>query len=48
MRHQAQAEVDDSLDLAIVERVLLRHDAELQVRNLEGGGLPFQISLPAV
>ena len=36
------------LGLAIVDRVLLRHGAELQVRNREGGGLAFQISLPAV
>ena len=36
------------LGLAIVERVLLRHGAELQVRNRSGGGLAFQISLPAV
>ena len=35
------------LGLAIVDRVLLRHGAELQVRNREGGGLAFQISLPA-
>ncbi|OBV40797.1 sensor histidine kinase [Janthinobacterium psychrotolerans] len=35
------------LGLAIVERVLLRHGAELQVRNRAGGGLAFQISLPA-
>lgn len=36
------------LGLAIVDRVLMRHGAELQVRNREGGGLAFQISLPAV
>lgn len=36
------------LGLAIVDRVLQRHGAELQVRNREGGGLAFQISLPAV
>lgn len=35
------------LGLAIVERVLLRHGAELQVRNRSGGGLAFQISIPA-
>ena len=35
------------LGLAIVDRVLLRHGAELQVRNRNGGGLAFQISLPA-
>ncbi len=35
------------LGLAIVDRVLLRHGADLQVRNREGGGLAFQISLPA-
>ena len=35
------------LGLAIVDRVLLRHGAELQVRNRTGGGLAFQISLPA-
>ena len=35
------------LGLAIVERVLLRHGAELQVRNRTGGGLAFQISIPA-
>ena len=35
------------LGLAIVDRVLLRHGAELQVRNRSGGGLAFQISLPA-
>ncbi|OBV36950.1 two-component system, OmpR family, osmolarity sensor histidine kinase EnvZ, partial [Janthinobacterium psychrotolerans] len=39
--------VNASLALAIVERVLLRHGAELQVRNRAGGGLAFQISLPA-
>lgn len=35
------------LGLAIVDRVLLRHGAELQVSNRTGGGLAFQISLPA-
>ena len=35
------------LGLAIVDRVVQRHDAELTVRNREGGGLAFQISLPA-
>ncbi|MGK5023861.1 ATP-binding protein [Janthinobacterium sp. RB2R34] len=35
------------LGLAIVDRVLLRHGAELQVRNRTGGGLAFQISFPA-
>jgi two-component system osmolarity sensor histidine kinase EnvZ len=33
------------LGLAIVDRVLLRHGAELQVRNREGGGLQFQITM---
>ncbi|NRR29823.1 HAMP domain-containing protein [Oxalobacteraceae bacterium] len=36
------------LGLAIVDRVLLRHGAELQVRNREGGGLQFQIVMRAV
>jgi two-component system osmolarity sensor histidine kinase EnvZ len=34
------------LGLAIVERVLSRHNAELAVRNREGGGLLVQIALP--
>jgi two-component system osmolarity sensor histidine kinase EnvZ len=33
------------LGLAIVDRVLLRHGAELQVRNRDGGGLLFQITM---
>ncbi|CAN7218032.1 ATP-binding protein [Pseudoduganella sp. LjRoot289] len=33
------------LGLAIVDRVLLRHGAELQVKNREGGGLLFQITM---
>ena len=33
------------LGLAIVDRVLLRHGAELQVRNREGGGLQFLITM---
>ncbi|HEV7814430.1 MAG TPA: ATP-binding protein [Janthinobacterium sp.] len=36
------------LGLAIVDRVLLRHGAELQVRNRDGGGLFIQIIMPAV
>ncbi|MYM40819.1 HAMP domain-containing protein [Pseudoduganella sp. CY13W] len=36
------------LGLAIVERVIQRHDAELQVRNRDGGGLQIQISMKAV
>ncbi|MFC0169848.1 ATP-binding protein [Pseudoduganella danionis] len=36
------------LGLAIVERVIQRHGAELQVRNREGGGLQVQISMKAV
>ena len=36
------------LGLAIVERVLTRHDAELQVSNREGGGLKFTITFKAV
>ncbi|WP_371866911.1 ATP-binding protein [Duganella fentianensis] len=36
------------LGLAIVERVIQRHGAELQVRNREGGGLQIQISMKAV
>ncbi|MET3131203.1 two-component system osmolarity sensor histidine kinase EnvZ [Oxalobacteraceae bacterium GrIS 1.11] len=35
------------LGLAIVERVLLRHGAELHVRNRVGGGLLFQIVMAA-
>jgi two-component system osmolarity sensor histidine kinase EnvZ len=34
------------LGLAIVERVITRHNAELQVRNREGGGLVLQFSFP--
>jgi two-component system osmolarity sensor histidine kinase EnvZ len=34
------------LGLAIVERVVLRHHAELLVRNRDGGGLLIQIALP--
>jgi two-component system osmolarity sensor histidine kinase EnvZ len=34
------------LGLAIVERVVSRHNAELSVRNREGGGLLVQIALP--
>ena len=34
------------LGLAIVERVLSRHNAELAVHNREGGGLLLQIALP--
>jgi two-component system osmolarity sensor histidine kinase EnvZ len=34
--------------LAIVDRVLLRHGAELLVRNREGGGLQFQITMRAL
>ena len=33
------------LGLAIVDRVLLRHGAELQVRNRDGGGLQFLITM---
>lgn len=36
------------LGLAIVERVLTRHNAELEVRNREGGGLQVQMALPLV
>ena len=36
------------LGLAIVERVLLRHGAELTVRNREGGGLLIQIVMKAL
>ncbi|MFT5644278.1 MAG: two-component system osmolarity sensor histidine kinase EnvZ [Janthinobacterium sp.] len=36
------------LGLAIVQRVVQRHGAELQVRNRDGGGLRIQITLPAV
>jgi two-component system osmolarity sensor histidine kinase EnvZ len=35
------------LGLAIVDRVLLRHGAELHVRNREGGGLQIQIVMKA-
>ena len=34
------------LGLAIVERVVTRHNAELAVRNREGGGLLVQLALP--
>jgi two-component system osmolarity sensor histidine kinase EnvZ len=34
------------LGLAIVERVLTRHNAELTVSNREGGGLLLQLALP--
>jgi two-component system osmolarity sensor histidine kinase EnvZ len=34
------------LGLAIVERVITRHNAELLVRNREGGGLILQFSFP--
>ncbi len=34
------------LGLAIVERVVSRHGAELTVRNREGGGLLLQLALP--
>jgi two-component system osmolarity sensor histidine kinase EnvZ len=34
------------LGLAIVERVVSRHGAELRVRNREGGGLMLQLALP--
>jgi two-component system osmolarity sensor histidine kinase EnvZ len=34
------------LGLAIVERVITRHNAELQVYNREGGGLVLQFSFP--
>lgn len=34
------------LGLAIVERVVSRHSAELSVRNREGGGLLVQLALP--
>jgi two-component system osmolarity sensor histidine kinase EnvZ len=34
------------LGLAIVERVLSRHNAELTLRNREGGGLLVQLALP--
>jgi two-component system osmolarity sensor histidine kinase EnvZ len=34
------------LGLAIVERVVSRHNAELNVRNRDGGGLLVQIALP--
>jgi two-component system, OmpR family, osmolarity sensor histidine kinase EnvZ len=36
------------LGLAIVERVLQRHGAELHVRNRDGGGLQFQIVMRAI
>ncbi|MFL6674255.1 MAG: ATP-binding protein [Massilia sp.] len=34
------------LGLAIVERVISRHNAELNVRNRDGGGLLVQLALP--
>ena len=34
------------LGLAIVERVVSRHNAELIVSNREGGGLKIQIVMP--
>ncbi len=34
------------LGLAIVERVLTRHNAGLEVRNREGGGFMLQVALP--
>jgi len=34
------------LGLAIVERVLTRHNAGLEVRNREGGGFVLQVALP--
>jgi two-component system osmolarity sensor histidine kinase EnvZ len=34
------------LGLAIVERVVSRHNAELHLRNRQGGGLVVQISIP--
>ncbi|GAB3416506.1 ATP-binding protein [Massilia agilis] len=34
------------LGLAIVERVLTRHNAQLNLRNREGGGLVVQLALP--
>jgi two-component system osmolarity sensor histidine kinase EnvZ len=34
------------LGLAIVERVITRHNAELQVRNRDSGGLVLQFSFP--
>jgi two-component system osmolarity sensor histidine kinase EnvZ len=34
------------LGLAIVERVITRHNADLTVRNREGGGLLLQFALP--
>lgn len=36
------------LGLAIVDRILQRHGAELQVKNREGGGLLFQITMKAL
>jgi len=36
------------LGLAIVDRVLLRHNAELHVSNRDGGGLLIQIVMPAL
>src|SRR5471032_2679931 len=36
------------LGLAIVDRVLLRHGAELTVSNRDGGGLQFQIVMRAI
>jgi two-component system osmolarity sensor histidine kinase EnvZ len=35
------------LGLAIVDRVLTRHGAELQLRNRAGGGLAIRIVMPA-
>jgi two-component system osmolarity sensor histidine kinase EnvZ len=35
------------LGLAIVERVLKRHGAELQLNNRDGGGLVIRFSMPA-
>ena len=35
-----------SLALSIVERVISRHNAELLVRNREGGGLVLQFAFP--
>jgi two-component system osmolarity sensor histidine kinase EnvZ len=34
------------LGLAIVDRVLSRHNAELTLRNRQGGGLVVQLALP--
>jgi len=36
------------LGLAIVDRVLQRHGAELTVSNREGGGLLIQIAMKAI